>query len=94
MDMEEPPDSDAALESAIFGKQVENFIDSALGRYLVRYAEGKVEAAVEALKCVDSLDAPRIKALQGDVALWESFQQRLAEAVMEGVQATKLIEER
>lgn len=87
-------DKDQLVEEAVFGKQVENFLNSKLGIYLVKYAESKANDATEKLKGVYSWRRRRIQELQNEVHLWESFQQRLAEAIMDGQQALKLLDER
>ena len=81
------------LESAIFGKRVEDFLSSDLGKYLVHRAEEEAANSVENLKRVLPWRRRRIQELQNRIWMAESFQQWLADAVMDGMQSTQLIEE-
>ena len=81
------------LDTAIFGKQVENFLNTELGKYLVGRAEAQAERAHEQLARVLPWRRRRIQQLQNEIWLAERFQQWLAEAIMDGEQAVNLIEE-
>ncbi len=83
---------DDLLETAVFGKEVENFLNSRIGKYLVRRAEAEAETATESLKTTASWRSRRIRDLQNEIKVAESFQQWLADAVMDGHQALNLIE--
>lgn len=81
------------LETAIFGRQVEGFLGSDLGKYLVLKAETEAEDATEILKKVYPWRRRKIQELQNTIWRAESFQQWLADAVVDGMQATNLLEE-
>ena len=83
---------DDPVETAVFGKQVEDFLSGEIGRFLVSNAEREVDAAVEALKRCDPIDANRIRDLQAIIWRGENFQRWLAEAIMNGQQALSLLE--
>ena len=84
------------LETAVFGKQVENFLEGDIGKYLVKRAEEQAEESIEKLKHVNpwSIFARRkVQELQNKIWVAESIQQWLADAVIDGLQATNLLEE-
>ena len=85
-------DEKDVIEAAVFGKQVEDFLSSDIGRYLVKYAERDAEAAVESLKRADPTEENQIRHLQSIIWRAESFQAWLAEAIMNGQQAMSVIE--
>lgn len=71
-------------QSIAFGLEVENFLQSSIGKYLISRAEEDIEAAVEELKRADP-DEPRvIRHLQFKIQLAESIQYWLAEAIQDG----------
>lgn len=67
-----------------FGFQVEAFLQSAIGQYLVRRAETEIESATDKLKHVDAEDPKLIRQLQHTVHVAESVQYWLAEAIQAG----------
>lgn len=74
-----------------FGIEVESFIRSRVGQYLIQRAEGDIADALEALKEVAPDDAPAIRALQGQIKRAESIQYWMAEAIQEGVNNERLL---
>lgn len=76
------------LHQAIdFGFQVQAFLASEIGQYLVKRAEDEIEAAVEELKCVNAFAPDAIRTIQGKVQVAERFQYWLADAYQAGVAA-------
>lgn len=72
-------------QSIAFGIEVENFLQSDIGRYLVQRADEEIEDAVEQLKRADP-DEPRvIRHLQSRIQVVESIQYWLAEAIQDGL---------
>lgn len=86
------PVDDPTLERAVFGKEVENFLNTRIGKYLVQRAEEEAEEATERLKTTAAWRTRRIRELQNEIKVAESIQQWLADAVMDGIQATNLLE--
>ena len=78
---------------AAFGKQIEDFLSSDIGVYLVKKAEREVQAAFEALKSVNPVDGKAVQALQNKIWVAESFQQWLGDGIVDGLQAFKVITE-
>jgi hypothetical protein len=70
-----------------FGFDVEAFLKSDIGVYLSERAESERQGALEQLALVDADDTKKIRALQQQIAVVDSWQQWLAEAVNEGIAA-------
>jgi hypothetical protein len=85
--------SDPVVEAAIFGKEVEQWLDTRIGAYLVRKAQDEASKALEALAEVDPEDAKAIRALQNKVQVSDSIIGWLGEAVRMGIQATDQLRE-
>lgn len=77
------------LKIVDFGFEVQAFLRSNIGKYLVQRAETEVEDAVEALKVVDPEDPKAIRDLQAKIAQAGSFQYWLAEAYQAGENAQR-----
>lgn len=75
------------LKQIDFGFEVQAFLTSDIGAYLVSRAETEIDEAVEALKRCDPEDSKAIRALQYKVAVAESVQYWLGEAITSGVNA-------
>lgn len=84
---------DDVIEVAVFGKQVENFLASDVGRYLTIYADSQVREAMEALTKVSPWRRRKITELQNTILLWKGFRLRLAEALTDGEQAVRMLED-
>lgn len=74
-----------------FGIEVEAFLNSSLGKYLVQKAETERDAALEKLKVADPDNAKEIRRLQNEVWRAESMQTWLAEAIQTGWNAETTI---
>lgn len=81
------PDKNPLLQQIDLGFQVEAFLQSDIGRYLVERAEAQVEEAVEQLKRADPEDTRRLRAIQHDIHVAEAIQYWLAEAIQAGINA-------
>ena len=83
------PNSEYAhlLKQIDFGFEVEAFLKSEIGSYLVRRADAEIEEAVEGLKHCDPEDPKAIRALQYKIAVAESIQYWLGEAITSGLNA-------
>lgn len=85
--------SDGIVETAVFGKQVEYFLNSQIGQYLLNHARQQSGEASDKLKRVSPWRRRRIQELQNTIACWEAFENLLVGAVQDGEQATRLLEE-
>lgn len=76
-----------------FGMEVQAFISSKVGQYLIKRADADVADALEGLKEVNPSDEREVRSLQTTIKRAESVQYWMAEAIQEGLNAEKLITE-
>ena len=82
---------DPAVRIAVLGKQVEDFLQSDLGNYLLNMArEEEIQAIEELITCVAM---PEIEQARARIWRARSFQLWLGEAVERGLQAIALMKE-
>ena len=79
------------VRTAVFGKQVEEFLQTDIGDYLLQMAKNEEADAIEALIAAKASDDTSEIRLKIRTARW--FQQWLGEAVNMGLQSLKLLEE-
>ncbi len=92
--IEEDVDQIIMVQRAVFGKQVESFLGSEIGRYiLTRASEQKAEAQAEFLE-VDPQDTAKVRAIQNKILLANDIARWLADAVSDGLRALSIIEDR
>jgi hypothetical protein len=85
--------NDPTVKSAVLGRQVEDFLESDIGKYLVGRAESEAWEALEELKRVSWWRGRRIQYLQNRVYVTERVQEWLGNAISEGIQALNIMEE-
>lgn len=85
-------ETDALFETAIFGKQVENFLTSEIGTYLLNKTKDEEQSATHQLAKVSPWRRRRIQQLQNQIWRAQQFQIWLADAIADGHQATRLLE--
>ena len=97
MDGEEdltPEEQQLVVQQAILGKQIEEFFSSDVGKYLLRRADiDREDALLELARC-DPEDAKAIRGLQNKVLVSEKVRGWLEQAVLRGLQAIEIIDER
>ncbi len=74
-----------------FAIEVQTFMGSRLGLYLVERAEEEREAAMKELVEVDATDMNKIRRLQSDIKRAESIQYWMAELLQEGKAAQETL---
>jgi hypothetical protein len=84
--------NDPAVRTAVFGKQVEEFLASDIGAYLVDQARFQLEQAELRLKSVDAFDGPAVLRAQLEVRLYEQFTGWLGHAIQDGLTAVRIID--
>jgi hypothetical protein len=90
---EQIPD-DPKWETAVFGREVADFIDNdRIGQYLINRAQRDLAQAQERLLSVDPTDAKAIAAMQLDARVANRVRGWLAEAVQDGIDAEILIQQ-
>jgi len=90
------PDEDEVLmiRRAVFGEQVQQFISSQIGQYLLaRAQEEKVNAQIEFLE-VDPSNVEAVRTIQNKILLSNKFAGWLQDAVGDGLRALGIIEDR
>lgn len=78
---------DPNVRMAVFGKQVEDFLDTEIGDYLVRKAREESMTAIEELKAEDPHNWESIQKIQNRIKVAESIVGWLADAIIAGQQA-------
>ena len=81
--------SEDVKQRVFLGADVENFLKSSVGIYLIKRAEEMVENATESLKTADAENPKTIRTLQHAVAIGESIQYWLGEAVNDSLAAER-----
>ena len=85
---------DPLVRTAVFGRQVEDFLGSDVGRYIAQRASDEIDAAMHALKTASPSfwwGRRKIARLQEQIAVAERVIGWLADAVTEGRQATQTL---
>lgn len=72
------------LKAIDFGFEVEAFLNSDIGRYLLKRAESEVETAVDELKAIDADNTSGIRKIQNRIRVAEHVLYWLAEAISAG----------
>ena len=89
--------NDPVVRTAVFGRQVEEFVNSDIGRHIAKRADDEINDCLEELKRI-SPDWPwgrrKIARLQNRIATAERVMNWLAEAITEGHQAMNIIEDK
>lgn len=80
------------LEQGVFGKEVEAFLASNVGRYIVHRANEQAVSAMDKLKACDPEDAKTIRAIQNEIRVAEQILDWLTGAVKQGLQAINIID--
>ena len=91
---EEIESKELLLHRAAFGKQVEQFLNTDIGKYLMNRATDEVIDAFSEFKKCDARDGKTIEKVQNKIYRAESFKQWLTDAVLDGVTAYNIIEDR
>ena len=86
--------SDPTVEEAVFGKQVQLWLQGDIGSYVLRLAQEQSKAAVEELKAVDPHQPEIIMKIQMRIQVAESIIDWLADAMIRGIQAQKVLRRR
>lgn len=86
-------EDDPTVRAAVFGKQIEHFLQSDIGSYMLHCATNQRSAALDRLARVDAAKADDIRAIQLELKVAEKFIDWLGDAVAAGLQATQHIQE-
>jgi hypothetical protein len=87
-------DKDPVVNVAVFGKQVEAFLESDIGVYLLSKTQEEEEQATERLiNNAHTLAIKDILAEQATITRARNFRDWLAYAIQDGLQALQMLEE-
>jgi hypothetical protein len=89
-----PTETEVLVDVAVLGEQVDQFLKSHIGRYMVAKAEAEYDAGIESLKNCDPYDPIGISAAMNVVKRAESIKEWLVEAVGAGLRAQMILEDR
>jgi len=91
--MSDPRSDEQALGEKIFlGAEVERFLATTVGRYLVQRAEAQRESAVADFAAANPTDTAAIVEIQMRLRMAETFQSWLADALIEASEAARQVE--
>jgi siroheme synthase len=82
---------DKLVRWATFGKQVEQFLESEIGDYLVKRAEAEIDDAVMRLKKANPVDIDRVRSIQNEIQVAESVITWLGDAIAQGQAAIETL---
>lgn len=84
--------SQELLDTAAFGKAVEQFWDSRIGQYLLEKSLEEYNSALEEFKVCNASDTARIVRIQGMMWRAEGFRDWLSQAITNGMKALDILE--
>ena len=84
--------NDPQVRTAVFGQQVQDFLRSEIGDYLIKHAQQHLDEAIGRLKAVDPTQPTQIMALQVEIRYLENFVAWLGNAVQDGLNAVAALE--
>ncbi len=87
-------EKDVLVYQGQLGLQVEAFLNSDVGAYLIARSEQESHSLMEKLKKADPSDCVGIIRIQEAIKRSESFKEWLVEAVENGLKATEVLQQR
>ena len=87
-------ESEVLLDVAVLGEQVDQFLKGDVGRFLMDHIFQEINAGVVALKNADCNDPKAVWEAQARVKVAESMEGWLREALMAGLKAREILEDR
>ena len=85
-------EADEVKERAIFGERVKMFFESDVGQYVLGQLETELDECTDKLKTVHPWRWRRISQLQSKIAVYQDFKQWMANAIMDGQQAMRILQ--
>lgn len=82
------------IADAVLGEQVDAFMRSDVGQYLLSRIDSEYETGIEQLKAAPATDASAVLMAQSKVLRAESMREWLSQAIYEGLNATNVLEGR
>jgi len=87
-------DINPLVDAAVIGRQVEDFLNADIGRYLVQRIEEELDSGFEDLMRADPDSPSAVRKAQNRVWRANSLKEWLEEAVTAGLRAQYILEER
>lgn len=92
--MTEPSETEILLDVAVLGEQVDQFLKSDVGRYLLEQAEAEERQGILELRVVDCNNAEAVRKAQNKAWRGEHVKLWLNNAISAGLKARMILEER
>jgi hypothetical protein len=84
---------DQLYEQAAFGRQIEEFLNTDIGKYLLHKAQIEAEDAMEKLVQCDAFNTEAVMKLQNKIIQAENFRQWLGQGINDGLSALQILED-
>lgn len=92
--MTDNPETNALLADGVLGKQVSDFLDCDVGRFLTANIDREYADGIEALKLADPDEPNDVRAAQNKVYRAEKLREWLTDAIRAGLKAVAVLEYR
>ncbi len=92
--MSEPSETEILLDVAVLGEQVDQFLKSDVGRYLMEQAEDEERAGLLQLRVVDYTNSEAVRLAQNRAWRGEHVKAWLRNAISAGLKARMILEDR
>jgi hypothetical protein len=83
---------DPIVRTAVFGLEVQEWLSSPVGSYVMNRVRQKLTHLEASLKTVDPSKAMDIAGIQAEIRHWEAFAGWLGDAVQAGLTASEIID--
>ncbi len=87
-------ESEILIDVAVFGEQVDQFCKSDIGKYLLARCQQEVKTGISALKSADCNNPQEVWNAQAQIKIGESIEDWLKEAILSGLKAKQVLEDR
>lgn len=87
-------ESEMLLEVAVLGEQIDQFFKSDIGKHLLAHCDREIYAGMSELKQADCNNPKEVWEAQARVRVAESIEGWLREALMAGLKAREVLENR
>jgi hypothetical protein len=86
-------ETDPIVELAVFGQEVERFMDSSIGVYVSQKIADEIEHSMQELRTVNPQDAGAVSAAQAKAQVMLDLSMWLRQAIAAGTQAQEALRE-
>lgn len=89
----EPTEEEVLIRRAVFGRQVESFYCSDIGKYVIARCKELRYTAQQDFKNCDPTDHKQVMRIQQNVKLADAIENWLGEAIGDGLRALNILED-